>query len=267
MASPIISIGALIFLGLTIWSSYLLYGAIHESASSELTDLKTSTNLAQIKLISIVSRAPDIVNCSLQVSNNTAKMQNCSMVTSSLIQQDVELINNKTLELAQNNVDGFNSTVTSIIEKACDRLAVLNEVVNTTVAIPFDVQNGTVLVQLVGGNSFSVPYFLKQLKLNELRMVYLSLEPWPHALSTNTSQVNPIFKFTSFVPPIIQPNGPSFAKPFTTEQSGRFVWSNNDIKATSYTWDGDLNIHSNGNSSQSDTVFLQGSLSVVMQFL
>lgn len=263
-------VGILVAFGLTIASSIFLYAAIHDNASTQLMELKNATALAQSEFDAVLARLPATQMCGEQLGNNTLLIQNCSDIANAIIQADSELLANKTQILAQNTVQGFNQTVVAIIAAACERILVLEQEINATYAVPFDVQNGTVTVQLNGGDMFGVPYSVKQLKLNELRLIYLSLESWPFSLTTTTGQVDPVFKFTQFVPPIMQPGGPDLAKPLMVEQSERFSWSNVGIKAVSYLWNGtssELVIQSVGNSSQFDSVALTEPLSVVMQFI
>lgn len=255
---------------LTGVSSFFLYEAINDNASTLLADLKTATALAQFELEALTARVPQIQECVGKLTNNTLLFQNCSVTASAIVEADVLLLDNKTQTLAQNTVANFNTTVIKIITEACERLVVLQQTVNATEAVPFNVQNGTVTVQLVGGDEFSVPYSIKQLKLNDLRLVYLALEPWPYALTTTNGTNNPMFKFTQFTPTIMQPGGPTLIKPLTVEQSARFLWSDTNIKTSSYLWDGatqELVIQSIGNSSQYDTVALYEPLSVTMQYI
>jgi len=265
--------GMIVSLGLTIASAIIISFVITNSASDLLVDLKTNAAKTTIDLNALATRVPALQQCQLDTLNRTEAIVNCSNTAATILSSNAELLINKTNILNTHTVESFNNTVNTIITESCVRIAalqtqILYATLNQTTTIPQTIQNGTVTVDLVGGDMFNITYNLKRLILGDLKMTYLNLPKWSNSLTTGVGQINPVIKFKNFNPEII-PLGASVFKPLLKTQSDRVSWSA-QIIADSYRWNStaqELEIYSVGTSSPFDLVALIEDLNVVMQFL
>jgi len=270
-------LGSIVSLGLFIASAVVLSYVINYSAADELVRLKADAAAAQIILDGLNSRWPQAQQCEMEMLNSTARAQNCSDIATAGVIVNVQLLTNTTAILDQNRVASFNTTVASIIDSYCERIAVLqNRIVeaqiNATTAVPKILQNGTANVELVGGDNFNVTYSVEQLDAGDLRMIYLNLPAWIYSLTTTNATTDPVIKYQNFDPTITQPAtaAADINLPLLKTQSERFQWINASIQAVTYRWDAvneEISINSVGTSVAFDTVAQLQPLKLVFQYL
>lgn len=273
------SVGTFASLVLTITSAVLLSYVIHDNASILLAELKNNTAQTQLELYGLMARLPGLQSCEVALLNNTAYMNNCSTMAGVQLANNTDLLTNKTATLAMHTVASFNATVNTAILQACARVEALQTrllyaTTNQTTAVPNVLQNGTVSVSLVGGDSFPWVYELRQLVLgNDLRMTYLWTPKWNNSLTMYANVTDPVFKYGNFTPAVVTAPvaGADVFKPLLRVQSEAVKWSlGTNIVTNAYRWNSaaaELEFRSVGAAAPYNLAVLQNDLNLIFQFL